>query len=123
MQGSHEAMVTWDEFEKAQKIISHTSGSPNIKNTERPSILSFPYTGTIQCECCGCMITAVKKYKTLRTTGEIRDYTYYHCTHKKDNSDFRCDQRKVISSAMIEEQIETALASIELVPEFFDWAK
>ena len=69
------------------------------------------------------MITAVKKYKTLRTNGEIKEYTYYHCTHKKDSPDFRCDQRKVVSSDSFERQIEEAIESMEIVPEFFDWAK
>ena len=69
------------------------------------------------------MITAVKKYKTLRTNGEIKEYIYYHCTHKKDNQDFRCDQRKVVSSDSFERQIEEAIESMEIIPQFFDWAK
>ena len=69
------------------------------------------------------MITAVKKYKTLRTTWEIKEYEYYHCTHKKDNSDYRCDQRKVIASNELWKQIEKIIESIDLDPEIFDWAK
>ncbi len=116
-------MITWGEYEKAQQMISHTSGSPNKKQTERPSTLSFPFTGHIQCGSCGCMITAVKKYKTLRTTGEVREYTYYHCTHKKNTSEFKCDQKKVISANILETQIDEILNTIEIIPEFFDWAK
>ena len=123
LKGSHMAMISWEEYEKAQKIISHTKWSPYIIQTERSSILSFPYTGAVQCGCCGCMITAVKKYKTLRTNGEIKEYIYYHCTHRKDNQDFRCDQRKVVRSDSFERQIEEAIESMEIMPEFFDWAK
>jgi site-specific DNA recombinase len=123
IQGSHEPMISWDDFEKAQKLISHTKWSPIAIQTERPSVLAFPYTGTVICGTCGCMITAVKKYKTLRTTWEIKEYEYYHCTHKKDNSDFRCDQRKVIASDELWKQIEKIIESIDLDPEIFEWAK
>jgi len=120
---SHEPMITWEEFEKAQKIICHTSGSPNKVYRERPSTLSFPYTGNIRCWCCGCMVTAVKKYKNIRSTGKEREYTYYHCTHKKNTPEFRCDQRKVVSNEWVEKQIEEILNGIEIIPEFFNWSK
>lgn len=123
VKGSHEPMITWEQYEKAQSLISHTKASPNISNPERPQTLSFPYTGVIRCWCCGCTVTAVKKYKTLKTSGEVKEYTYYHCTHKKDTPDFRCDQRKVLISTEIDAQIHEMIASMDIVPEFYEWAK
>ena len=123
VQGSHEPMITWAQYEKAQSLINHTKASPNKSNPERPQTLSFPYTGVIRCWCCGCSITAVKKYKTLKSNGSVKEYTYYHCSHKKDTPDFRCDQRKVLVSTEIDNQIKELIESIDIVPEFYEWAK
>jgi hypothetical protein len=49
VQGSHEPMITWAQYEKAQSLINHTKASPNKSNPERPQTLSFPYTGVIRC--------------------------------------------------------------------------
>ncbi len=116
-------MITWEQYEKAQSLINHTKSSPSKTNPERPQTLSFPYTGVIRCGCCGCTITAVKKYKTLKSNGELKEYTYYHCTHKKDTPDFRCDQRKVLISTKIDAQIHEMIQSMDIVPEFYEWAK
>jgi hypothetical protein len=56
-------MITEEEFERAQELFGK-----NIKKTiqtERPSKKEFPFTGTIVCGGCGCMITAEKKIKKL----------------------------------------------------------
>lgn len=53
----------------------------------------------------------------------MKEYTYYHCSHKKDTPDFRCNQRKVLVSTEIDNQIKELIESIDIVPEFYEWAK
>lgn len=69
------------------------------------------------------MVTAETHAKILQTTKEMKSYTYYHCTHKRDTRELKCSQRKNISDIIIEKQITIMLESIEIVPEFFEWAK
>jgi len=36
----------------------------------------------MRCAGCGGSITATEKFKQVKSTGEIKSYTYYHCSHK-----------------------------------------
>jgi site-specific DNA recombinase len=109
-------MITLEEFHEAQRILSK-----NLTHGERPSKRVFPFTGSIKCGCCGCAIVAEYKTKKLKT--RTLDYTYYHCSHRKDTRESRCTQRKSIQDIVLEKQIIDILESIELIPEFIDWAK
>lgn len=120
---SHEAMISWEQYEKAQQLISHTNASPNKIQTERPSKLEFAYTWSMRCSHCWCMITGVKKYKNIRSTWQRKEYTYYACTHKKNTPDFRCTQRWCFTEDSIESQIIDLLEQIEIIPEFYIWAR
>lgn len=99
--GEHDAMITLEEFDKAQLILGR-------KGKPRPQRHRFPYTGFMRCGECGCAITAEIKKKT---------YTYYHCTHKKP-----CSQRRVMRAEELEHQIEQQLSSITIAPQFREWA-
>ncbi len=112
-QGKHEPMITMDEYDKVQIILGR-AGKP------RPKTHQFAYTGLIKCDECGCFHTAEHKTKLIKSTGELRKYTYYHCTRRKVDID--CSQRKVLSEEKLEEQFEEILEGYTILPEFRKWA-
>lgn len=65
------------------------------------------------------MITAEDKFKHIESTWITHQYTYYHCTRKKVW--YKCKQ-KVITVEKLEAQIIDILKSIEILPEFTEWA-
>ncbi len=72
------------------------------------------------CGECGAAITGSKKKKYIKSTGEIKYYTFYHCTKRKKGT--CCTQNKFISEAELEIQIDNELSKVEILPEFRDWA-
>lgn len=83
---THTKMVTDDEYDRVQVMLGR-------KKTPKPKVRSFAYTGFIRCGECGCLYTAEIKKKLIKSTGDIREYTYYHCTRKK--LDVKCSQKKI----------------------------
>ncbi len=111
--GSHEPMVTSDEFDHVQKLL----GKPG---QARPQKRTFAFTGFIRCGECNCLYTAETKTKRIKGTGEIKSYTYYHCTRKR--KDVTCSQRACVSDVALEKQVEAELAKMTILPEFRSWA-
>lgn len=74
--GNHEPMITRDEFERVQELLGR-SDKPKQKKHE------FAYTGIIKCGNCGCLITAEKKRKHIKSKNEYATYVYYRCTRRK----------------------------------------
>lgn len=109
-QGSHKPMVTLAEYDRVQQILGR-------KGKPRPKKHEMTYRGPIVCGECGCTITAEVKQKYIKSTGETREYVYYHCTHKKP-----CSQKGSVTETELEKQIDEHLASITILPEFRDWA-
>ncbi len=112
-EGKHEPMITLEEYDRVQTILGR-KGKPRSQKHE------FAFTGFIRCAECGSMYTATKKTKHIKSTGETKSYTYYHCTRKK--KDTNCTQRKAIKVEDLEEQIEKELSKITILPQFKDWA-
>ena len=71
--GNHEAMITEEEYWKAQEILGR-------KGRPRPQKHQFAYTGLIRCGECGSMVTAEEKDNRYGC-----HYVYYRCTKKKRN--------------------------------------
>lgn len=113
IEGKHKPMVSLEEFDRVQMLLGR-------KGKPRPKKHSFPLTGFIVCEVCGCLYTAETKTKFVKETGKIKDYTFYHCTRKKRN--INCSQRKGIRSEDLELQVEKELEKYEILPEFLAWA-
>lgn len=111
--GKHKPMITLEEYDHVQLILGR-------KGKPRPQKHEFPFTGMIKCGECGCLNTAEIKKKIIKTTGEFKKYTYYHCTRKKKH--IKCSQKKVVSQENIESQIKEFLDDITIMPEFKDWA-
>ncbi len=82
--GKHTPMITVQEYDKVQVLLGKR-GRP------RPKEHTFAFTGLVHCGECGCMITGSEKYKVVKTTGEVKSYSYYHCTKKRHQ--LNCSQR------------------------------
>lgn len=108
--GSHTAMITLAEYDRVQTLLGR-------KGRPRPKKHEITYRGPMICGECGYAITAEIKSKFIKSTGETREYTYYHCTHKKP-----CSQKGSITETELEQQIDKHLATITILPEFRDWA-
>ena len=108
--GSHEPMITLAEYDRVQSLLG-SKGRP------RPKTRTFTYRGPLKCGECGCTITAELKLKYIRSTKETKEYTYYHCTHRKP-----CSQKGAITEEAIVEQIDAKLEKITIMPQFRDWA-
>ncbi len=111
--GKHEPMITLEEYDSVQFLLGR-------KGRPRPKKHKFAFTGLIQCGECGCFYTAETKKKFIKSTGEIRNYTYYHCTRRSKK--IKCSQRKVIREDNLEMQIEKEIKKWTILPEFRDWA-
>ncbi len=112
-EGKHEPMITLEEFDQVQVLLGR-------KGKPRPKEHFFAFTGFIRCAECGCLYTAETKKKFIKKTGEVKQFTYYHCTRKKTT--INCSQRKMLSLDKLETQIEKELEGLTILPEFRDWA-
>lgn len=110
-QGGHEPMITRAEFDYVQRILGG-------KGKPRPIAKQFPFTGLIRCGKCGCMITAEDKNKFIRSKGEIKNYIYYHCTHKK--KELKCSQRSIEEKELVK-QVNDFLDTLTIEDELIDW--
>ncbi len=108
--GKHPAMITKEEFDQIQDIISG-------RNKPRPKKFDFAFRGPLRCGECGAMITAELRVKKQKN-GNTHVYTYYHCTKQKNPN---CSQRYV-QEKEIEEQITDILNRIEIPNDFCVWA-
>ena len=114
--GKHKAMISVDEYDKAQIILGR-EGKP------RQQVHDSAYTGLVKCGECGCMCTCSVKKKIEKTTGELKTYVYYHCTKKKKDKNGKkfCKQRP-IPLGNFEEQVDLALERYTILPKFQEWA-
>ena len=112
-QGKHDPMITLDEYDQVQIILGR-------KGKPRPQTHFFAYTGSIRCGVCGCLYTAETKKKLIKSTGLVKEYTYYHCTRK--TTKIICNQRKNIRVDRLESLIEKELNKYTILPQFLDWA-
>lgn len=109
--GAHEPMISINEYDLIWDLLGR-NGKP------RPHHHFFKYTGLIHCAECNSMITADAKIKRQKN-GNIHRYTYYFCTRMKNPN---CSQRYTIREEELERQILDILCSIEIPPEFHEWA-
>ncbi len=113
-QGSHEAMITIEQYQRVQELLGKNIGKP------RPKRYEHPFSGIISCGECGARVTAETKFKNIKTTGEIKRYDYYHCTGKRKY--INCAQKKVLAENDLAAQIESKIDDLTILPEFRDWA-
>lgn len=109
-QGSHDAMISREEFNHVQSILGRNG-------LTRPKSYNYTFKGPFTCGECGSQITAEQKSKYIKSTNTVSSYIYYHCTHSKP-----CSQRKSISETELKRVIDEQLAQITILPEFQAWA-
>ena len=112
-EGKHEKMISLEEYDHVQTLLGR-------KGKPRPQHHDFAFTGAIRCGVCGCLYTAETKKKLIKSTGKIKEFTYYHCTRK--TTKIECDQRKHIPLADLELAIEKEIEKYTILPEFLQWA-
>jgi site-specific DNA recombinase len=112
-EGKHEPMITLDEYDRVQFLLGR-------KGRPRPKKHKFAFTGLIKCGECGCFYTAETKQKHIKSTGEVRSHTYYHCTRRSKK--IKCSQKKNVREENLEKQIEEEIKKWTILPEFRDWA-
>ena len=111
--GKHKPMITLEEYDRVQEILGR-------KGKPRPQKHTHAFTGSIRCGECGCLYTAETKKKLIKSTGEIKTYTYYHCTRR--TTKVNCTQKKVITDNQLELLIEKEIEKYTILPEFLEWA-
>jgi len=112
-EGKHARMITLEEYDRVQMLLGR-------KGKPRPQKHEFAFTGFIRCGECGCLITAETKKKIIKSTGKIKEYTYYHCTRRKKS--INCSQRKCIREKDLKLQVEKELEKYTILPQFLHWA-
>ncbi len=112
--GKHDPMITVDEFDRMQSILGKY-GRPRAKSH------IFTYTGAMLCGECSSAITACTKTKLVKNTNELKDYTFYYCSHRKKGTE-NCSQRSYIPLKDIEDMIKEELAKYTISEKFRDWA-
>ncbi|MDD3285170.1 MAG: recombinase family protein [Patescibacteria group bacterium] len=109
-QGSHKPIITLDEYNRIQELVGKRGC------IKRPKRHDFPLSGLMTCGVCGCSITVERKTKYIKSKNGIREYLYYHCTHKRNN----CQQISV-SEPELFKQIKKELKKLEMHPLFLNW--
>lgn len=114
--GNHPAMITEEEFERVQQIID-----PLHTTRPKDKTYNFQLRNLFRCGECGFAITAEQKTKTIKSTGEVKEYVYYHCTGK--NKAVRCSQpKRHVNEDVLMEQIKEKLSKFTIDPDFYKLA-
>lgn len=106
--GSHEPMITAEEFDRVQILLGR-------KGRPRPKKHRFAFAGLIKCSC-GGSVTVEEKVKKQKN-GNIHHYIYHHCT-KRINPD--CVE-KSIELKELNRQIDAVLSRISISDKFKNW--
>lgn len=108
--GSHEPMITHQEFQEVQNILGRNNRPKYYKHINH-------YSGLIKCPC-GSAITYTNKQKQLSKTKEFKEYEYHHCTKRIQPN---CKELRVTDKEL-NTQIQNKLKDITIAPEFLQWA-
>lgn len=114
--GNHPAMITQEEFDKVQQIID-----PGHTTRPKDRTHEFMLRNLFKCGECGFAITAEKKYKNIKSTGERKEYIYYHCTGKSKQT--KCSQSHLhVAEDELIRQLKEKLARYTIDPDFYKLA-
>ena len=108
--GTHEPMITKEEFDKAQTIIKRKKPYETARNI-------FAYTRLMRCGECGCSITAEAQKKKLKD-GTINEHIYYRCSKQKGPGS--CSQ-PYMKLDKIEDKIEETLSGMDIPKPLAVW--
>lgn len=113
--GTHNAMITSEEFDKVQKIISGKFGGRYEEYSKREPL---PLARIVKCGSCGATITGDRKMKHYKN-GTSHEFCYYRC---KKNKGIQCAEL-YLPADQLEDQVRTYINNLELDPRFIDWIK
>ena len=108
--GAHKPMVTLAEFDRVQRLLGR-KGNPRAKQHD------FCYKPLLICGECNGTITAEIKNKQIKSTGEMREYSFYHCTHNKDEN---CKQGS-IEEKELTKMMKAEMDKYTIIPDFKNW--
>ncbi|MBS1706733.1 MAG: recombinase family protein [Armatimonadetes bacterium] len=91
--GKHKPMLTQDEFETAQRILSNYSRERKSNEPNR-----LPFHGKLICGTCGCIFVGEKRVKRYPRTGRTAEYVYYHCSGSKGCSKIAIREEDLIAA-------------------------
>ncbi len=111
--GKHKPLITIDEHNRIRQLLGERGGN------RKPSKRDFLFGGMFKCGFCGCAITAEHKNKFIKCDKKIKEYEYYHCTHKK--KEIKCKEGSVEEN-IISDDIISKLERLEMHPKFLEWA-
>jgi len=107
------AMITKDEYDRVQVLLGRR-GMPRLASRKQ-----FALRGFIRCGACGGLVTAETKTKHIKSTGQTKTYTYYHCTGRKAGG---CNQRGAnVREDDLYDQLLTLLDKYEISSTMLEW--
>jgi len=113
--GNQAPMITLEEFNKVQKIITGKFGGKyeNV-SPRRP----MPLSGFIKCGECGATITADRRTKHYKN-GTSQEFAWYRCKKNKGN----CKQKAYLPADKLEGQVKDYIDHLELDSRFIEWVR
>lgn len=114
-EGTHKPMITMDEFNKVQNIITRKFGGKNNTPMLRKPM---PLSGFIKCGECGATITADRRMKHYKN-GTSQEFAWYRCKKNKGT----CTQKAYLASGKLEEQVRLFISNLELDSRFIEWIR
>lgn len=85
IKGIHTPLISKELFDKCEDV---RKGKTSFKLNRK----KFAFQDVIKCGYCGCSIIGETKPKKIKSTGETRYYTYYHCTKGSPKFGKACPQ-------------------------------
>ena len=118
--GLHTPMVTPEEFDRVQELITRYNNPRPHEETAKDDL--FPYRGLVKCGECGCSITYMKAVRK-RKNGNVQTYEYCYCTRRRN--DMECSQTMTHSRITPQEltvAIRKEISKYTIMDDFFQWA-
>ena len=110
-EGKHAPIIEKRLFDKVQGVLSGRGRAQ--KQTTAPQPLNM----LVKCGNCDCFVTGSHKVKRQKN-GNVHEYTYYRCTHKKKT--IACQEKEVREYALAE-QLTPILQSFALPKDWRDY--
>ena len=121
--GTYQPIISKAFFEEVQEALQR-------KHIKRGK--DFKYKGLMKCDLCGCDIVGEEGSHTIRSTGEVRRYQYYHCTSGKaegfylekfNNPKCPLSRHPWYREREIDQFFGMAIESLYIDPETYTWVK
>lgn len=110
--GKHEPMISPEEFERAQRLLSRTNSAQASK-----SKIGFAFGAALVCSQCGCRIVGERRIKNYPKTGRTATYIYYHCSGHRGCS------KKAIREEALASAVAQPLSYARLDKDTAQWLK